>query len=167
MRQTEKSSPIGLFITFLTVGLYVISAGILAIIAAALLFEGIESTLFALSGGVLADSSTEIFGFLFHAATAIALLETIEVYFRSHRFAVEALFLAGIAEVVRHILIYDLQNIPEGDLLTSGILLGGLIAGILVTRLVQNRNVRKDRKSRSRSSVQNQGFLQRITTSMW
>lgn len=58
--------------------IYIISAGIHAIIAAALLFEWIETTISAPGTGFIAESTTEIFGSLFHVATAIALLVSIE-----------------------------------------------------------------------------------------
>ena len=163
MKHSRKATRIGAVISFLPIVLYVISAGILAVIAAALLFEGIEITISALTSGAITEESTDIYGALFHAATAIALLETIEVYFRSHRFALEVLFLAGVAEVIRHILIYDLKGISEGDILTSGVLLGGLIAGVLITRNLQGRNPVRNQNTRRSVLMRSQGLLSRIT----
>lgn len=132
MNQNVQVPQIGNILSYLPVVLYVVSAGILTIIAASLLFEGVVSTWSAIQTESLSYASGEIFSALFHAATAIALLETIEVFFRTHRLVVEVLFLAGIAEVIRHILVYDIAGIAKGDITTSLVLLGGLIIGIIV-----------------------------------
>ena len=132
MNANARSHPIGTLISSLPTVLYVVSAGILAVIAAFLLYEGILSTLQAIQTDTLSSSSAEIYSALFHAATAIALLETIEVFFRTHRIVVEVLFLAGLAEVIRHILVYDIAGIAHGDIFTTLILIAGLIGGILI-----------------------------------
>ena len=101
---------------------YVISAGVLAIIAASLLYEGITITVNALSSETITRQTTEIFTVIFHAATAIALLETVGLYFKSHRIAIEGLLLAGVAELIRHILVYDINGINPGDFISLVIL---------------------------------------------
>jgi uncharacterized membrane protein (DUF373 family) len=157
MNQNLESTRIGNVFSYLPVALYVISAGILTIIAAFLLFEGIQSTLSAIQTETLTSSSGEIFNALFHAATAIALLETIEVFFRTHRLVVEVLFLAGIAEVIRHILVYDIAGIAKGDITASLVLLGGLITGILLYQHLShkfgffNYPVKSEKRARKRN----------------
>jgi hypothetical protein len=154
MNTHSRHNKIGSIISSLPVALYVVSAGILAIIAAFLLYEGILSTLHAIQTDTLSSSSAEIYSALFHAGTAIALLETIEVFFRTHRIVVEVLFLAGLAEVIRHILVYDIAGIAHGDITTSLYLIGGLIAGILIyqhlTHKTTQKHTEKVRKSTKR-----------------
>lgn len=153
MKQNVKTPRIGSILSYLPVGLYVVSAGILTLIAASLLFEGIQSTFTAIQTETLAGSSAEIYNALFHAATAIALLETIEVFFRTRRLVFEVLFLAGIAEVIRHILVYDLADIAQGDITTSLLLLGGLIAGIYLYQHLSRRNELRSGSGKNRRSV--------------
>ena len=153
MSQILHPSRIGSILSYLPVVLYVVSAGILTIIAASLLFEGIQSTFIAIQTETLAKSSTGIYSALFHAATAIALLETIEVFFRTRHLVVEVLFLAGIAEVIRHILIYDIAGITKGDITTSLVLLGGLIVGICIYQHFSHRTVSQDYSGKPRKNV--------------
>ena len=67
-----------------------------------------------------------------------------------NKVVVEVLLLAGIAEVIRHILVYDIADIAHGDISTSLVLIAGLIGGILVYQHLShsrsgtlNRKVRK------------------------
>ena len=153
MKTTVYHQKIGTIISSIPVLLYVVSAGILGITASFLLYEGILSTIHAIQTETLSSSSSEIYSAFFHAATAIALLETIEVFFRTHKVVVEVLLLAGIAEVIRHILVYDIADIAHGDISTSLVLIAGLIGGILVYQHLShsrsgtlNRKVRKSAK---------------------
>lgn len=153
MNTISHTNKISTVLSSLPVVLYVVSAGILAIIAAFLLFEGLQSTLHAIQTETLSSSSAEIYSALFHAATAIALLETIEVFFRTHRIVVEVLFLAGIAEVIRHILVYDIAGITKGDITTSLMLIGGLIAGILVYQHLSHTSTFRNNSGKMRKHV--------------
>ncbi|HWQ66751.1 MAG TPA: phosphate-starvation-inducible PsiE family protein [Methanospirillum sp.] len=129
MNHNVNHSRIGTLLAFLPVALYVVSAAILTVIAAALLFESGNSAFIAIKTESLSHASPEIYSALFHAATAIALLETIEVFFRTHRLVIEVLFLAGIAEVIRYILVYDLPNAGNGG--HALIILIVLVLGII------------------------------------
>jgi hypothetical protein len=158
MNQKHTQSPIRHIIAYIPVTLYIISAGILAIIAAALLFEGVETTVSALTTGRITETTAEIYSIFFHAATAIALLESVQIFIVEHKFASEMLLLAGVAEIIRHILIFDLQNLSEGNILTSGLLLGIFIIGILVIQILKQRNAKKKPKRRQRTDYQHRAI---------
>jgi uncharacterized membrane protein (DUF373 family) len=66
--------------------------------------------------------------------TIIVLFETVTVYFRTKHVEVRALLVAAFTGMVRHILVYNMVDTDPLILLTTAILLGVLIGGIILVK---------------------------------
>lgn len=66
--------------------------------------------------------------------TIIVLFETVTVYFRTKHVEVRALLVAGLTGMVRHVLIYNMEDINPLMLTASVALLAVLIAGIVLVK---------------------------------
>jgi uncharacterized membrane protein (DUF373 family) len=66
--------------------------------------------------------------------TIIVLFETVTVYFRTKHVEVRALLVAAFTGMVRHILVYNMVDTDPLTLLTTAILLGVLIGGIILVK---------------------------------
>lgn len=121
------------FISWTPTWLYLAVAGILIIAALVSLYEAgalsvlmISSKDFSLGKGVLIA--------LFHAITAIVLLETTIVFFRTKHLAVQTLLIAGLTESIRHVLVYDVMTMDPMHIFALVSVIAVLIAGIVLTK---------------------------------
>jgi len=120
-------------ISWVTTGLYIIVAFILIGAAMVSLYDAgsqmirmITTHEFSLGRDVLIA--------LFHAITAIALIETTVVFFRTKHLAVQTLLIAGLTETIRHILAYDIMTMDPLHIFALVGIIAVLIAGIVLTK---------------------------------
>ncbi len=66
--------------------------------------------------------------------TIIVLFETVTVYFRTKHVEVRALLVAGLTGMVRHILVYNMEDIDPMTMFATVSLLAVLIAGIVFVK---------------------------------
>lgn len=133
MKITSLKDDIITGISWVPTGLYILVALILIVVALVSLYDAglitvqmIVSREFALE--------RDIFIALFHAITAIVLIETTIVFFRTKHLAVQTLLIAGLTEMVRHLLIYDVTTMDPPHILSLVSVMAVLIAGVVLTK---------------------------------
>lgn len=133
LKTTDITDGIISFIARTPTWLYIIVAGILIVAAILSLYEAgtlsmllIRTQDFSLGKGVLIA--------LFHAITAIVLLETTIVFFRTAHLAVQTLLIAGLTESIRHVLVYDVMTMDPMHIFALVSVIAVLIAGIVMTK---------------------------------
>src|SRR5512139_1016607 len=94
------------------VWLYFIVAVILIAAALTSLYEAVILSVRMISAPEFALGKDVLIA-LFHAITAIVLLETTIVFFRTNHLAVQTLLIAGLTETIRHVLVYDVMTMES------------------------------------------------------
>lgn len=133
MKITSRMDNLIAVISWVANGLYIIVALILIVAALVSLYEAGSLTMqmittreFALGRDVLIA--------LFHGITAIVLIETTIVFFRTKHLAVQTLLIAGLTETIRHILAYDIMTMDALHIFSIVGIIAVLIAGIVLTK---------------------------------
>lgn len=133
MKITSLKDDIITGISWVPTGLYILVAVILIVVALVSLYEAglitvqmIVSREFALE--------RDVFIALFHAITAIVLIETTIVFFRTKHLAIQTLLIAGLTEMIRHLLIYDVTTMDPPHIFSLVSVMTVLIAGIVLTK---------------------------------
>lgn len=133
MKITSLKDDIITGISWVPTGLYILVALILIVVALVSLYDAglitvqmIVSREFALE--------RDIFIALFHAITAIVLIETTIVFFRTKHLAIQTLLIAGLTEMIRHLLIYDVTTMDPLHILSLVSVMAVLIAGVVLTK---------------------------------
>ena len=134
---TEKPSIVELITNFFSIVplvLYTIVAIMLTIIAVISLYDSavVIYKLIVPTGVVV--TLIDVINALLLTITIIVLFETVTVYFRTKHVEVRALLVAAFTGMVRHILVYNMVDTDPLILLTTAILLGVLIVGIILVK---------------------------------
>lgn len=114
-------------------GLYIIVAFILIIAALVSLYEAGLLTIQMIMNRDYAMGRDVLIA-LFHGITAIVLIETTIVFFRTKHLAVQTLLIAGLTETIRHILAYDIMTMESMHIFAIMGIMAVLIAGIVLTK---------------------------------
>jgi uncharacterized membrane protein (DUF373 family) len=77
---------------------------------------------------------TGVINALLLTITIIVLFETVTVYFRTKHVEVRALLVAGLTGMVRHVLVYNMEDIDPMTMFATVALLAVLIAGIVLVK---------------------------------
>lgn len=128
---TEKIASV---ITYIPIILYLVIALILTILATYSVMSALHLTFDMVGLHEATVGSKEILIEVFHAITAIVLIETILVFFRTKHLAVQTLLVAGLTEMIRHILIFDVNSMEPMHIIALVGVIGVLIAGIVCTK---------------------------------
>ena len=120
-------------ISWVPTGLYIIVAFILVVAALVSLYDaGLITVRMITSQEFILGR--DVFIALFHAITAIVLIETTIIFFRTKHLAVQSLLIAGLTEMIRHILIYDVMAMDPLHIVSLVSIMSVLIAGIVLTK---------------------------------
>lgn len=114
--------------------LYTVVAIMLTIIAIVSLYDSTVLIYHLLVPSAAPASIIDVINALLLTITIIVLFETVTVYFRTKHVEVRALLVAGLTGMVRHILIYNMENVDPLMLAASVALLAVLIAGIVLVK---------------------------------
>jgi hypothetical protein len=120
-------------ISWVPTGLYIIVAFILVVAALVSLYDAGLITVRMIASKEFA-LGRDVFIALFHAITAIVLIETTIVFFRTKHLAVQTLLIAGLTEMIRHVLIYDVMTMDPLHIFSLVSIMTVLIAGIVLTK---------------------------------
>lgn len=133
MKITSLKDDIITGISWIPTGLYILVALILIVVALVSLYDAGSITVQMIVSREFA-LERDVFIALFHAITAIVLIETTIVFFRTKHLAIQTLLIAGLTEMIRHLLIYDVTTMDPPHILSLVSVMAVLIAGIVVTK---------------------------------
>ena len=134
---TENKTPLTYATAFFSqvpVVLYAVVAIMLTIIALVSLYDATILIWHLIIPAGYATNIIAVINALLLTITIIVLFETVTVYFRTKHVEVRALLVAGLTGMVRHVLIYNMEDIDPLMLTASVALLAVLIAGIVLVK---------------------------------
>ena len=122
------------FFSLVPLVMYMIVAVMLTIIAVFYLYDSALVIYQLIVPPTLPVNLIDVINALLLTITIIVLFETVTVYFRTKHVEVRALLIAGLTGMVRHILVYNMENIEPMTMFATVSLLAVLIAGIVLVR---------------------------------
>jgi uncharacterized membrane protein (DUF373 family) len=134
---SEKQSLIELitnFFSFVPLVLYTIVAIMLTIIAIFSVYDSAMVIYQLIVPPKIPVNLISVINALLLTITIIVLFETVSVYFRTKHVEVRALLVAGLTGMVRHILVYNMEDIDPMIMFSTVALLAVLIAGIVLVK---------------------------------
>ena len=131
-------------VTVVSFIIYLGAAFLLSVVAILSLYYGSLLTLQMVMSGANDRGIQEIFIVILRTITAVVLIETTIVFLRTKHLAVQTFLVAGLTEMIRHILIFDVGTMEPLHLVALGILMSVITAGIYLTgpRGTKNRDTR-------------------------
>lgn len=122
------------FFALVPVVLYAIVAVMLTVIAVVSLYDSTILIWHLLVPASGAANIISVINSLLLTITIIVLFETVTVYFRTKHVEVRALLVAGLTGMVRHVLIYNMEDVDPVMLAAAVAMLAVLIAGIVLIK---------------------------------
>lgn len=122
------------FFSLVPLVLYTIVAFMLTIIAIVSVWDSAFLVYHLVFPSAVKANIIDIINSLLLTITIIVLFETVAIYFRTKQVDVRILLIAGLTGMVRHILVYNIENIEAISLFATVALLAVLIAGIVLIK---------------------------------
>jgi uncharacterized membrane protein (DUF373 family) len=115
-----------------TTFIYLIIAVILVILVG-ISFYGVLQQLIAVSSGIsLTDGILSVLHTILLSIIILELLETVVIYFRTHRVQVRPILFAGLTAMIRRVLVFGVEQVGVIDLLTTVAVIAVLTAAIVL-----------------------------------
>jgi uncharacterized membrane protein (DUF373 family) len=115
-----------------TTTIYLIIAVILVILVG-VSFYGVLQQLFSIFSGIsLTDGILSVLHTILLSIIILELLETVVIYFRTHRVQVRPILFAGLTAMIRRILVFGVEQVGVIELLTTVAVIAVLTAAIVL-----------------------------------
>jgi uncharacterized membrane protein (DUF373 family) len=115
-----------------TATIYLIIAVILVILVG-VSFYGVLQQLFSIFSGIsLTDGILSVLHTILLSIIILELLETVVIYFRTHRVQVRPILFAGLTAMIRRILVFGVEQVGVIELLTTVAVIAVLTAAIVL-----------------------------------
>ncbi len=112
--------------------IYLIIAIILIMLVAVSFYEIFLQLISILSGVSLTDSILAVLHTILLSIIILELLETVVIYFRTHRVQVRPILFAGLTAMIRRLLFFGVEPVGVIDMLTTVAVIAVLTAAIVL-----------------------------------
>ncbi len=120
------------FLSSITTLIYLIIAIILVILVGLSFYGVFQQLVSILSGVPLSEGILAVLHTILLSIIILELLETVVIYFRTHRVQVRPILFAGLTAMIRRILVYGVEQVGVIDLLTTVAVIAVLTAAIVL-----------------------------------